>query len=286
MLGRRKDADERDAVGREVVAVDALQRPVPPVDGLVEDGRDAHARVQRHVPADVPRVDAAGAQEQRRVKRPARDDDDLRAHLEGHPWLAVLSRAAGRARRAQPRRSRRCRSTSASLTMSTPRSQASGRYEKSTLILAPWGQPKLQRDSPWQPCVLRRIDFIGIPSFAAPSTKSSVLRERMPSGTVSTCTASSTARKCGSIALGRHRRQPEVARPVMEHLVGDAKAHAAREHARPADASALEHADERRLAERHGGGEPRFAPASPHRLDGRRACRTRPASPSRPPRRR
>ena len=70
----------------------------------------------------------------------------------------------------------------------------------STLIFAPLGQPKLQRAAPLQFSVFRRRLFIGIPSFAAPSTKSSVPRERMWSGTVSTCTRCSTSSKYGASA--------------------------------------------------------------------------------------
>ncbi len=84
----------------------------------------------------------------------------------------------------------------------------------STLIFARFGQPKLQRAAPLHECVLRRSERIGMPSFAAPSTKSSVPRERIESGTVSTCTRASTSSKNGARASAvipvspRSRDQP------------------------------------------------------------------------------
>ena len=142
---------------REVVAVDALHRAVPPLDHVVEDRGDAHGRVQRHVPPDVRRVHAAAAAgaaacaaTRTRRRRPWRAPRKGRAR-------ARPRRGADHARRAPRRRVTSTRSTSASLTIAARARRRRGRKETSTLSFAPCGQPKLQRDSPRQPCVLRRM---------------------------------------------------------------------------------------------------------------------------------
>ena len=79
----RVDADQLDALGGEVVGVDALHRAVPAVDALVEARHHAHRGVQGDV---LPERRARGRAGPRRgagagvCERAAGRDDHRRAH--------------------------------------------------------------------------------------------------------------------------------------------------------------------------------------------------------------
>ena len=158
-VDRRVHADQGDPLGSEVVGVDALQRAVPAGDHIVEQRRHAHRRVQRDIATQRRRgaTETAVEKENRRVQRAARDYDRARPDAE---WTRRLAHQPAReppvdAGRATAIRSPHA-STSASEMTRAPWSSAFGRYDTSTDILAPLGQPKLQRALPMQPLVLRR----------------------------------------------------------------------------------------------------------------------------------
>ena len=63
-VGNAERADQRDAVAlEEVIAVCALERPVPAIDTLVEQGVDARRWVERQVAPEMAGGDSAFPEE-------------------------------------------------------------------------------------------------------------------------------------------------------------------------------------------------------------------------------
>ena len=81
---RRKCGVEGDAFVFVMIGERGLERAVPSVDRLIENRRDAAARMQRDPAAEhaAPAADARPPENLRRMHRPRGDDHRLRVHGE------------------------------------------------------------------------------------------------------------------------------------------------------------------------------------------------------------